>query len=96
MPYSLAFRQHYPKFNGLIWAYHWLQVGIYEPLVVGQSQVKDEEVGSPCGQSVAAVGGAAVDIEIDRMGEARLVAGDERFIGSDEKRKQLVGHEGAL
>jgi hypothetical protein len=34
-PYSLAFRQKYPKFNGLIWAYHWLQVGLYEPLVVG-------------------------------------------------------------
>ena len=36
-PYSLAFRQKYPKFNGLIWAYHWLQVGLYEPLVVGKS-----------------------------------------------------------
>jgi hypothetical protein len=33
-PYSLAFRQTYPKFNGLIWAYHWLQVGLYEPLLV--------------------------------------------------------------
>ena len=39
-PYSLAFRQRYPKFNGLIWAYHWLQVGLYEPLVVGRN--KDE------------------------------------------------------
>jgi hypothetical protein len=29
-PYSLAFRKGYPKFNGLIWAYHWLQVGLYE------------------------------------------------------------------
>jgi hypothetical protein len=34
-PYSLAFRQTYPKFNGLIWGYHWLQVGLYEPLLVG-------------------------------------------------------------
>ena len=33
-PYSLAFRKEYPKFNALIWAYHWLQVGLYEPLVV--------------------------------------------------------------
>lgn len=33
-PYSLAFRKGYPKFNGLIWAYHWLQVGLYEPLIV--------------------------------------------------------------
>jgi hypothetical protein len=33
--YSTAFRDDYPKFNGLIWGYHWLQVGLYEPLVVG-------------------------------------------------------------
>jgi hypothetical protein len=36
-PYSLAFRRNFPKFNGLIWAYHWLQVGLYEPLMVGRS-----------------------------------------------------------
>jgi hypothetical protein len=36
-PYSLAFRTKYPKFNGLIWAYHWMQVGLYEPLVVGRT-----------------------------------------------------------
>jgi hypothetical protein len=35
--YSLAFRERFPKFNGLIWAYHWLQVGLYEPLLVGRS-----------------------------------------------------------
>jgi hypothetical protein len=39
-PYSLAFRKAYPKFNGLIWAYHWLQVGLYEPLIRGSN--KDE------------------------------------------------------
>ena len=37
-PYSLAFRQRYPKFNGLIWGYHWLQVGLYEPLMVGRTR----------------------------------------------------------
>ena len=37
-PYSLAFRQRYPKFNGLIWGYHWLQVGLYEPMMVGRNQ----------------------------------------------------------
>jgi hypothetical protein len=31
--YSRAFRKAYPKFNGLIWAYHWLQVGLYEPFI---------------------------------------------------------------
>ncbi len=34
-PFSLAFREKYPRFNGLIWGYHWLQVGLYEPLIVG-------------------------------------------------------------
>jgi hypothetical protein len=33
--YSQVFRRRYPKFNGLIWAYHWLQVGLYEPLIEG-------------------------------------------------------------
>jgi hypothetical protein len=36
-PYSLAFRQRFPKFNGLIWAYHWLQVGLYEPLLMNST-----------------------------------------------------------
>ena len=36
-PYSLAFRQRYPKFNGVIWAYHWLQIGLYEPLLVNST-----------------------------------------------------------
>jgi hypothetical protein len=31
--FSQVFRQRYSKFNGLIWAYHWLQVGLYEPLL---------------------------------------------------------------
>ncbi len=35
--YSTAFRNNYPKFNGLIWAYHWLQVGLYEPLLTGST-----------------------------------------------------------
>ncbi len=37
-PYSLAFRKEYPKFNALIWAYHWLQIGLYEPLVVNNTR----------------------------------------------------------
>jgi hypothetical protein len=35
--YSQVFRRAHPKFNGLIWAYHWLQVGLYEPLIGGES-----------------------------------------------------------
>jgi len=35
--YSQVFRRRFPKFNGLIWAYHWLQVGLYEPLIAGRT-----------------------------------------------------------
>ncbi len=35
--YSLEFRERFPRFNGLIWGYHWLQVGLYEPLLVGET-----------------------------------------------------------
>jgi len=43
-PYSLAFRKNFPKFNGLIWSYHWLQVGLYEPLMVG-TNVAERQAG---------------------------------------------------
>jgi hypothetical protein len=33
-PYSLAFRRAAPKFNGLIWSYHWLQIALYEALLL--------------------------------------------------------------
>lgn len=36
--FSQTFRKAYPKFNGLIWAYHWLQVGLYEPYLGGQTE----------------------------------------------------------
>jgi hypothetical protein len=32
--FSGVFREKYPRFNGIIWAYHWLQIGLYEPLLV--------------------------------------------------------------
>jgi hypothetical protein len=35
--FSRSFRRAYPRFNGLIWAYHWLQVGLYEPLLTGRT-----------------------------------------------------------
>ena len=35
--YSQVFRRRFPTFNGLIWAYHWLQVGLYEPLIAGRT-----------------------------------------------------------
>ncbi|HLL83506.1 MAG TPA: hypothetical protein VK420_12665, partial [Longimicrobium sp.] len=35
--FATAFREAYPKFNGLIWGYHWLQVGLYETLMTARS-----------------------------------------------------------
>jgi hypothetical protein len=40
--FSQTFRKAYPKFNGLIWAYHWLQVGLYEPFIEGQTEAERE------------------------------------------------------
>jgi hypothetical protein len=31
--YSLAFRRAAPRFNGLIWSYHWLQMALYDALL---------------------------------------------------------------
>jgi hypothetical protein len=31
--YSLAFRRVAPRFNGLIWSYHWLQMALYDALL---------------------------------------------------------------
>jgi hypothetical protein len=31
--YSLAFRKRFPKYNGLIWSYHWLQMTLYDALM---------------------------------------------------------------
>ena len=36
-PYSGTFRTKAPKFNGLIWAYHWMQVAVYEALLTGKT-----------------------------------------------------------
>jgi hypothetical protein len=32
-PYSRSFRRAAPKFNGLIWSYHWLQMALYDALL---------------------------------------------------------------
>ncbi len=38
--YSQVFRRRHPTFNGLIWAYHWLQVGLYEPMIAGATEAE--------------------------------------------------------
>ncbi len=37
-PYSLAFRKKFPKYNGLIWSYHWLQMTLYDALMAGRTR----------------------------------------------------------
>lgn len=41
--FSQRFRRRQPAFNGLIWAYHWLQVGLYDPLIVGATPQAQRE-----------------------------------------------------
>lgn len=36
-PYSLAFRKKFPKYNGLIWSYHWFQMALYDALLAGRT-----------------------------------------------------------
>jgi hypothetical protein len=51
-PFSQVFRRTQPTFNGLIWAYHWLQVGLYEPMI---------GAGSPAGAK------AGLDVTVTRF-----------------------------
>lgn len=36
-PYSLAFRRGAPKYNGLLWSYHWLQMVLYDDLLASDN-----------------------------------------------------------
>ena len=41
-PYSKAFREQYPKVNGLFWGYHWLQGSMYD-LLYGKTLEKQQQ-----------------------------------------------------
>jgi hypothetical protein len=43
-PYSLAFRRSAPRFNRLIWSYHWLQMGLYDALLSSEEHVAKRSV----------------------------------------------------
>ncbi|HEX7338283.1 MAG TPA: hypothetical protein VF252_13845 [Gemmatimonadales bacterium] len=38
--FSQTFRKAYPDFNGLIWAYHWLQIGLYDAYLEGGTEAE--------------------------------------------------------
>ena len=42
--FSQVFRREHEAFNGLIWAYHWLQVGLYEPLIAGSTPAEKKQL----------------------------------------------------
>ncbi|MEP6590300.1 MAG: hypothetical protein ABJC19_03870 [Gemmatimonadota bacterium] len=42
-PFSQRFRREQVRFNGLIWSYHWLQVGLYEPFLAGKTPAARRE-----------------------------------------------------
>lgn len=39
-PYSLTFRRMAPRFNRLIWSYHWLQMGLYDALLQSSDEAQ--------------------------------------------------------
>ena len=41
-PYSLVFRREAPKFNGLLWSYHWLQMVLYDDLLASDDRCERE------------------------------------------------------
>jgi hypothetical protein len=42
-PYSLIFRRQDPKFNGLLWSYHWLQMALYDALLTTGTNARVHE-----------------------------------------------------
>ncbi len=36
-PYSLEFRRAAPKYNGLLWSYHWYQLALHDALLVART-----------------------------------------------------------
>ncbi|MGE0551984.1 MAG: hypothetical protein AB7R55_01015 [Gemmatimonadales bacterium] len=57
--FSQVFRKRHPAFNGLIWAYHWLQVGLYQPLVAASAAGSTPEIQGTLDRFWAMVDGRA-------------------------------------
>ena len=46
-PYSLAFRRQNPRFNGLLWSYHWYQMVVYDALLATNDRAgRQQNVGA--------------------------------------------------
>jgi hypothetical protein len=63
--YSLAFRKRYPRYNGLIWSYHWLQMAVYEALLApGTAQQRKGNVEAVVGRFWALLDSAPASLPI--------------------------------
>ena len=47
MPYSKIFRERFPLFNATIWAYHYLQIAVYDPLDAAPNLPAKQEAVTP-------------------------------------------------
>jgi len=47
LPYSKAFRRRFPLFNATIWAYHYLQIAVYDPLAAAPDLKSKQQAVQP-------------------------------------------------
>jgi hypothetical protein len=47
LPYSKSFRERFPLFNATIWAYHYLQVAVYDPLAAAPDLASKQKAVQP-------------------------------------------------
>jgi len=47
LPYAKRFRQRFPLFNATIWAYHYLQVAVYDPLAAAPDLASKQQAVRP-------------------------------------------------
>ncbi|MDB4874355.1 MAG: hypothetical protein JWM41_801 [Gemmatimonadetes bacterium] len=65
-PYSLAFRRQDPKYNGLLWSYHWFQMALYDALMADRNDAKlHAAVDSVVGHFFAMVENAPANMPAD-------------------------------
>jgi hypothetical protein len=41
-PYSLSFRREAPRFNRLLWSYHWLQMALYDAMLDAATEAEQD------------------------------------------------------
>lgn len=47
LPYSKTFRKKFPLFNATIWAYHYLQIAVYDPLAAASDLLSKQQAVQP-------------------------------------------------